>query len=230
MQAVAAEMNLSETAFVTPGGDTGSWGLRWFTPAVEVALCGHATLASAHVLWTEGVDAAGTLIFDTASGPLTCRTTDGRIEMDFPALVLEAADPGEAGDRLGVDASGAARTTDGWLIVEVSPDTVRSHRPDPADLTAAGGAVILTARGDRPGVDVVSRVFVPGAGVLEDPVTGSAHCALAPYWADRLGAALSCEQASDRGGTVGTELRGDRVLLRGRAVTVSRGELLAVPG
>lgn len=219
MQQVAREMNLSETAFVVPRPD-GSHDLRWFSPSVEIDLCGHATLASAHVLGGAGR-------FHTRSGLLTCDTgDDGLIAMDFPAdppvpapLVGAPAPPGTVEYLRG--------RTDG-LAVLADARSVREFTPDFSALAALGTRLtMITAAGDRPGVDCVSRVFAPNAGVAEDPVTGSAHCMAAVYWAARTGRSrLVGEQASDRGGTVHMELRGDRVVLGGRAVTVSRVTLL----
>jgi PhzF family phenazine biosynthesis protein len=226
MQSVAAEMNLSETAFVSPV-DEGSFALRWFTPTVEVDLCGHATLATAHVIWTEGICEAAGLRFSTRSGALSCWREDDLVRMDFPANppqpVTSLADLGSA---LGTAVDAAAHTDDGWLLAELpEAATVRSLDPDPLAIDDVGGSLIVTARGDREGVDIVSRVFAPGKGIPEDPVTGAAHCVLAPWWSGRLGERLTCEQASARGGRVLTEVRGDRVVLGGYAVTVARGEL-----
>lgn len=242
MQAVGREMNLSETAFLEPRGE--SWGLRWFTPSVEVALCGHATLASAHALWEEGL-LAGTEAarFDTKSGRLTCERAgdgSGRIAMDFPAkLAAPAEAPAELLAALGIPASGPAaprfvgRNAFDFFVELETEAAVRALAPDHTRLRALPvRGVIVTARADGgAGVyDFVSRFFAPGSGVDEDPVTGSAHCALAPYWSERLGRAdLIGYQASPRGGTVWTRLAGDRVILSGHAVTVLRGTL-TVPG
>ena len=225
MQLVAREMNLSETAFVVARPD-GDHDLRWFTPAVEVDLCGHATLACAHVL-------GGAARFHTRSGLLTCGAGargwegtpgagEGWIDMDFPADRLEAialAGPLE----LGAVASWAGRGRDDVLVELPDAHGVRALAPDLAAVAALGSrALIVTAPGDRAGIDCVSRVFAPNAGIPEDPVTGSAHCTLAVHWAARLGRdRLVGEQASARGGIVRMHLRGDRVLLGGRAVSVS---------
>ncbi|MCC6232303.1 MAG: PhzF family phenazine biosynthesis protein [Verrucomicrobiales bacterium] len=230
MQKVAAEMNLSETAFLVPLGAV--WGLRWFTPVVEVDLCGHATLASAHILWEQGLmDASQTVTFATqVSGRLTCRHVAGRISMDFPARALCA---GEVPTGL-YEALGAPGEVLGWagrdLVVELaSAEQVRSLRPDPSALARLPlRGVIVTAAGEVEGADFVSRFFAPGVGIAEDPVTGSAHCALAPVWAARLGREqLTGHQVSARGGEVGVRVNGDRVELRGQALTIWRGELLA---
>lgn len=220
MQAVAREMNYSETAFAVPRAD-GDYDLRWFTPAVEMDLCGHATLAAAHVL-TRSVR------FHTRSGVLSCVQADGGwIDMDFPAdPPAEAAVPD--GLRMpGVRWYGVGK----WdAVVELdSAAQVRDLQPDLAAIASLGTrCVIVTAPGDRAGVDCVSRVFAPNVGIAEDPVTGSAHCTLAVYWTARLGErTLTGEQASARGGTVRMRLQGDRVTLSGQAVTVARTQLLA---
>lgn len=234
MRDLAAEMNLSETAFVTPGGD-GVFGLRWLTPEVEVDLCGHATLASAHLIYEAGrVSADAPVRFDTRSGRLTVRQSGERTyTMDFPATPpAEAADLDAVAEAFGVRPVWTGRSRfDAFVVVE-DEQTVRQLAPDlgaVARLDARG--VILTARAEASSpYDVVSRFFAPGAGVPEDPVTGSAHCAIGPYWADRLGIDdLACYQASRRGGHVRVRADGDRVHLGGRAVTVLRGELLSDP-
>jgi predicted PhzF superfamily epimerase YddE/YHI9 len=219
MQAVAAEMNLAETAFVVRRPD-GDFDLRWFSPMVEIDLCGHATLASAHVLGGAGR-------FRTRSGVLTCsRDSTGRIEMDFPAMpALEASPPS------GLDLDGIrwfGRGQFDVLIELADADAVRAYRPLLDELAAlAPRGVIITAAGDRHGVDCVSRFFAPNAGVPEDAVTGSAHCTLAVFWAERLGrTTLVGHQASARTGTVHMRLEGDRVMLGGQAVTVSRVEMV----
>ncbi len=225
MQAVAREMNLSETAFVVPRVD-GSFDLRWFTPLVEVDLCGHATLAAAHVLGGAGR-------FHTRSGELVCSlAADGWIEMDFPAdpPAPEAIPPSVA-PALRVDAASVrafARGRSDLLVELAGADVVRAVRPDQASVAALGSrCVVVTAAGDRPGVDCVSRVFGPNAGIPEDPVTGSAHCTLAGYWGERLGRdELVGEQASARGGVVRMQRTGERVVLGGQAVTVSRVQVV----
>jgi PhzF family phenazine biosynthesis protein len=226
MLAVAAELNLSETAFLVPRAD-GDHDLRWFTPTVEVELCGHATLASAHVL-------GGERRFHTLSGVLTSRpgAEAGTIELDFPATAVSpVADPpdwapalGLAPDRvLGVWAGG------GWTMVEVAEAAdVRAAQPGSAAIRALADVVCVVATpGDRPGLDTVCRVFAPGVGIDEDPVTGAAHCLLAPWLAARTGRTTFVgEQASARGGIVGMRAAGDRVVLAGRAVTVWEGALV----
>lgn len=239
MRNVAAEMNLSETAFVVPrtgGQDEGEYDLRWFTPAIEVPLCGHATLASAHALWETGKLAeTHTVRFHTLSGELVCRRAGKRIEMDFPALTAQEAKlPVEIGEALGVDppkvfSHQRKDGTEGNLLLELdSEKTVRNLRPN-FDLLrkAARVGVIVTARGGESGFDFVSRYFACYAGIDEDPVTGSAHCLLAPYWASVLGKAeMRAYQASARGGEVSVRFINDRVFLGGEAVTVLRGSLL----
>ena len=223
MRALAAEMNLSETAFVVPHDD-GTLGLRWLTPTVEVDLCGHATLATAHVLWEQGLVALDEpAVFETRSGRLTCRRAEGGwIEMDFPATPPDAAPapPGLAA-ALGAQPVWTGRSRFDLFVRLGTAAEVRALAPDAAAAAALGmRGVIVTAPGDD-GFDFVSRFFAPGSGVAEDPVTGSAHCALAPYWAADLGrAVLRGYQASARGGVVEVEPRGDRVLLRGQAVTM----------
>lgn len=232
MQALAAEMNLSETAFVTPGGAgaTAPFGLRWFTPTVEVDLCGHATLAAAHLLYESGrLGADDEAQFDTRSGRLTVRQTRaGRYALDFPATPPEAAAPPDGfAEALGAEPVWAGRSRFDWFAVLESEAAVRALDPSAADVAALGlRGVIATARAASDGVDVVSRFFAPNAGVVEDPVTGSAHCAIGPYWAGALGTdRLACYQASARGGAVDVRVRGDRVVLEGGAVTVYRAEL-----
>lgn len=231
MQAVAAEMNLSETAFVRPGD--GSFGLRWFTPSIEVDLCGHATLASAHALWQEGVVAGDESIhFQTKSGELICTRQGDLIELDFPATPVSSSDPsGELCAALGVTPAFLGQSTfDKFVLVE-SEQVLRSLRPDFLRLSKLPmRGVVVTSASDDLQFDFVSRYFAPGAGVDEDPVTGSAHCALGPFWAERLGKSdMTAFQASARGGVVRVCMAGDRVLLGGHAVTVFRGVLYANP-
>ena len=242
MQAVAAEMNLSETAFLRrldPHED-GGFEIRWFTPEVEVDLCGHATLASAHALWENGeVAKTEPIRLRSASGSLTCeRESDGTIWLDFPALPPEALGEGDDDRRTREAVRAALGAPPRWLgrsrfdlLAELASEAdVRALRPDLAALGALGTrGVIATARADGAGEpDFVSRFFCPGVGIAEDPVTGSAHCCLAPFWSARLGRdRLTGYQASRRGGTVRTVLDGDRVRLGGRAVTVWTGELRA---
>jgi PhzF family phenazine biosynthesis protein len=232
MKAVAREMNLSETAFLHPEGE-GAWRLRWLTPLVEVDLCGHATLASAHVLWETGRLAAGAHArFLSRSGPLGASQQDGRIVLDFPTQAPEPAAPlAGLAQSLGADPVSVARGRSDTLAELASAAIVRDLRPDMnalARLDTRG--VVVTAPGDRPGIDFVSRFFGPRVGIPEDPVTGAAHTLLGPFWGARLGKQqLVGYQASARGGTVYLQLRGDRIDLGGHAVTVSEGEILG-PG
>ena len=240
MQAVAAEMNLAETAFLVPrgGGAAGAadgWDLRWFTPEVEMELCGHATLASAHVLWESGRLPAGeTARFHTLSGLLTAERQGELIELDFPALppAVEPHPPAELPAVLG----GAATLWVGRqaedLVVELADEAaVRALAPDLVGLVRLARGLVATARASTPPFDFVSRYFAPGFGIPEDPVTGRAHCIVGPFWAERLGRdELLAYQASRRGGAVRVRVAGDRVRLAGRAVTVLRGELTAAAG
>lgn len=235
LQNVASELNLSETAFLRRA-DTG-WRLRWFTPSVEVDLCGHATLASAHVLWEAGYARRGaTIVFDTASGRLSAvERGEGEIELDFPAEPASPCPP--PADLLASLGAASSRFTGRNRLdhlVELNGEAaVRALAPDFRRLAAACGSergVIVTAASDRPEFDFVSRYFAPGVGIDEDPVTGAAHCCLGPFWAERLKKKdLSGYQASKRGGTVRVRVAETRVFLGGRAVTVFRGELFEAP-
>jgi PhzF family phenazine biosynthesis protein len=233
MQHVAAEMNLSETAFLLAAGD--AFRLRWFTPTTEVPLCGHATLASAHALWsTRRLPADQEARFDTTSGRLTAIRVGARIQMNFPSIpVAEAALSPEAAAALRAKPVAVTRTVDGkernYLVELESEAAVRELEPDFHGLRALTRGVIVTARAADGPFDFVSRYFAGPFGVDEDPVTGSAHCSLTPYWSAKLGkAALVGHQVSARGGVVHVEQKGDRVLLSGEAVTVLSGELLVV--
>ncbi|MBN1937722.1 MAG: PhzF family phenazine biosynthesis protein [Anaerolineae bacterium] len=233
MQAVAAEMNLSETAFLLPQDD--GFNLRWFTPAVEVSLCGHATLASAHTLFETGaLKPDQQAHFHTRSGLLTARRVDDQIELDFPARLDSPADPPDGLlDALGLSAVryvGQSRSS--YLIEVDSAQIVRGLAPDFSRLkTVSARGIMITASADAAPYDFVSRFFAPAVGVNEDPVTGSAHCCLGPFWQRKLGKNLLLGyQASARGGTIYVQVDGDRVRLRGRAVTVLRGELIASYG
>ncbi|WP_433246726.1 PhzF family phenazine biosynthesis protein [Streptosporangium sp. CA-135522] len=228
MQTVAAEMRHSETAFVLEGEAGEPYSLRWFTPAVEVALCGHATLAVAHVLYSTG-SVPETLEFSTKSGILAVsRDEAGLITMNFPAKALEEVSP-PVGlvEALGVKPLWVGRNEWDYLVEVDSEETVQTLSPDFLTLEKVDArGIIVTARASQPGADYVSRFFAPKVGVPEDPVTGSAHCALAPYWTGKLGSdSLIGAQLSQRGGIVRTTVRGDRVELGGRAVTVLSGEL-----
>lgn len=229
MQHVAREMNLSETAFLIRQDD--GYNLRWFTPAVEVDLCGHATLASAHVLWELSYLPAGTQArFHTKSGLLTAEQHGNWIELNFPAKPEEPAGtiPGLA-EALGVTPVYVGTSQFDCLVEVESEAVVRDIQPDFARLALIPvRGVIVTSRASTPGYDFVSRFFGPRVGVPEDPVTGSAHCVLAPFWGGRLGRAeLTGYQASARGGIVHVHLDGERVRLGGQAVTVLRGELVS---
>jgi PhzF family phenazine biosynthesis protein len=228
MSAIAAEMNLSETAFLHREDE--GFRLRWFTPKVEVDLCGHATLASAHVLWEDGLLAESERArFLSKSGPLTAVMQDGLIELDFPASPVSPS-PAPAGlaEGLGVEFEFVGTSQFDYLVEVASEDVVRALQPD---MTALGRidtrGIIVTARASTPGYDFVSRFFGPRAGVPEDPVTGSAHCALGPYWKSRMDRnSFVAHQASARGGDVRVTVADDRVKLGGHAVTVLRGELV----
>jgi PhzF family phenazine biosynthesis protein len=228
MQAVAAEMNLSETTFVRRLDE--DLELRWFTPTVEVDLCGHATLATAHALWSAGYAARGKPIrFHTRSGILPCTQDGDFIELDFPSTPIQEVLPsGPVAAAIGVEPVLVGKSKYYMLAVVESADAVRSLRPDfgkVGELPTKG--LIATARADDSRFDFVSRFFAPALGVNEDPVCGSAHCCLAPYWAEKLGKNdLMAYQASARGGVLRLRLRGDRVILGGQAVTVWEGELV----
>jgi PhzF family phenazine biosynthesis protein len=229
MRNVAAEMNVSETAFLRKRPD--GWGLRWFSPTVEIDLCGHATLASAHVLWeTKQLPPGETARFHTRSGLLTAVRKGDWIELDFPATPDEPVDaPPELLESLGASPRYVGRSRFDYLVELDSEETVQGLHPDLARMKTLGGrGVIVTSRSSDPGWDFVSRFFAPAAGIDEDPVTGSAHCCLAPYWNRILGkTSFRARQISPRGGELKVEVAGDRVRLAGQAVTVLRGELLA---
>ncbi|MGF1237953.1 PhzF family phenazine biosynthesis protein [Streptomyces sp. 2-6] len=237
LQNVALEVNHAETAFAhrLPGSAEADWALRWFTPATEVAMCGHATLATAHVLHTTGTH-TGPVRFATRSGVLIATPADdGSITLDFPTAPLTAVEvPDGVAEALGAEPLTAFDTgpSVGDLVVELADEkTVRGLTPDHKALAAySTRGLIATARAEDParGYDFVSRCFFPNVGIDEDPVTGSAHTALAPYWSERLGRPdLTGLQASARSGLVRTGLRGERTLLTGRAITVIDGELHA---
>jgi PhzF family phenazine biosynthesis protein len=228
MQLVAREMNLSETAFLCREAD--GFRLRWFTPLVEVDLCGHATLASAHVLYSKGLVAAGdTARFFTRSGLLTATRRGEMIELDFPAKPEVAAEPPEnLVAALGLAPRYLGRNAFDYLALYDDEATVRALAPDFSLLRrVAARGVMVTAPSDDPSFHFVSRFFAPAVGVDEDPVTGSAHCCLGPFWAARLATTeLRAYQASARGGVLEVRLAGDRVILGGRAVTVLCGDLV----
>ena len=223
MQAVAGEMNLSETAFFTPGHEL---SLRWFTPTTEVPLCGHATLATAHVLWSQGITAADTITFETLSGTLTATRQGEWMALDLPALPADECPlPAEVLQALGVDAVRTGRSTT-FDVVEVRTEAeVTGARPDLARLGDVERGYIVTAPA---GTDAVCRVFAPGLGIPEDPATGSAQCVLGPWWASRLGGPeLTVRQISRRGGILRVRTGAERVMVSGQAVTTARGTLLS---
>jgi PhzF family phenazine biosynthesis protein len=229
MQQVAREMNLAETAFLHRQED--GYSLRWFTPMVEVDLCGHATLASAHVLWEEGhLSANEPARFHTRSGLLTATRNGAWIEMDFPATPAAPADaPADLIEALGATALWTGKTPFDYLVEVDSEATLRALTPDFTRLgRVPTRGVIVTSRSASPEYDFVSRFFGPAVGINEDPVTGSAHSALTPYWAERLGKTeMTAYQASARGGVLRVRQNGERVIIGGQAVTTLRGELLA---
>lgn len=233
LQSVAAEMNLAETSFVVERPDC-SFDLRWFTPEVEVELCGHATLAAAHALWQTG-RAAGAddlLRFHTLSGLLTARRSGDEIELNFP---IEAPSPVSVPEHLlegmGVEAISVHRNRFDYLVEVADEQTVQRLRPDYTRLRQVViRGISVTSRSDDERFDFVSRFFAPAVGVDEDPVCGSSHCMLGPFWRERLGKSeLMAHQISKRGGVVRVTCDGDRVRLAGRAVLVTQGELLAGP-
>lgn len=229
LQHVAREMNLSETAFLHRRPD-GSFDLRWFTPTVEVDLCGHATLASAHALWEQGqIQPNQTAQFHTRSGLLTAVHDGELIELDFPATPDTECDaPAGLVEALGVTPRYVGKSRFDYLVELENEDAVRATTPNFAGLATFGvRGVMITSASATPGTDFVSRFFAPGAGIDEDPVTGSAHCCLGPFWGRKLGKTeFVARQLSTRGGVVRVKLDGDRVTLGGQAVTVMKGEIL----
>ena len=228
MGSLAAELGLSETAYVAPEDD--AFRLRWFTPETEVDLCGHATLASAHALWDAGrVEDDATIRFQTRAGALGAVRSGAWIALDFPSTPpLETPAPAGLIEALGLEPRYVGRTAqDDWLVELADEALVRGLAPDMARLAEVPArGVIVTSRASMKRADFVSRFFAPRVGVDEDPVTGSAHCALAPYWSERLDRAeLVGYQASERGGIVRTRIAGERVVLQGKAVTVLTAEL-----
>ena len=228
MQNIAAEMNLSETAFLHKQKD--GYNLRWFTPNVEVDLCGHATLASAHILWETGSIAGDEQArFFTRSGLLTAVRRGAWIEMDFPSILeLETQAPPNLAKALGVSLKYVGRNDFDYLVEVESEEVVRRLKPDFTLLsTVSGRGFCVTSRADSSQFDFISRFFAPAVGVNEDPVTGSAHCCLGPFWGEKLGKnEFSAYQASARGGVVSVRLDGDRVIIGGQAVSVMKVELL----
>lgn len=230
MQALAAEMNLSETAFLSPHKEGLGWDLRWFTPATEVDLCGHATLASARVLFELHPELrTEPLIFHTRSGELRASWVDGKVGLDFPVMPPEPIDfDADLSDVLGFQPVEAAYCGNYFLFEAPDAATVRAAKPDFVALAESQTPeVIITARSDQPEFDFISRFFAPQLGIDEDPVTGSAHCLLTPYWAEKLGKSqMTAYQASERGGRLDVRLAGERVHLSGEATIVFRAELL----
>ncbi|TWU39488.1 PhzF family phenazine biosynthesis protein [Novipirellula artificiosorum] len=236
MQRVASEINLSETAFVVPTDEANNLHLRWFTPATEVDLCGHATLAAAHTLIEQKrVDTSLPIRFQTRSGELRCTRSGSRITLDFPATParndVEASTATTLLAALGIAEGTVLQSRLDLLVVVDEGQIVQSLRPDFNALERVEKrGVMVTAPGQTADVDFISRYFAPRCGINEDPVTGSAHCCLAPYWSEELGkTSLVGYQASARGGAVRCEVAGDRVLLTGTAVTVLEGRLLVDP-
>jgi PhzF family phenazine biosynthesis protein len=229
MQDVAREMNLSETAFLHKEED--SYHLRWFTPVTEVDLCGHATLASAHVLWETGLLGSQELAqFHTLSGLLMAKRKGEEIELDFPATIAEPEDELKGlSEALGVTPIYLGKSKFDYLVEVRSEIEVRDLQPDFEKLKSLPArAIIVTSVAETEGYDFVSRCFAPNVGIDEDPVTGSAHCCLGPFWSERFGKdeLVAC-QASERGGTLRTRVEGDRVFLIGQAVTIIRGVLVS---
>lgn len=235
MQAIALEMNLAETAFLYPPDDQGERRIRWFTPAIEVPLCGHATLASGHVLLASG--AVSPIVFHSASGPLTVYREDGgAVRLDFPATdTAPLPPPPGLLEALGIEHAEAIEAGGHVMIVRVETQAdVQRVRPNFSDLAAVdvGKVLVLavTAPADSDDLDFVSRVFAPWAGIDEDPVTGLAHTGLTPYWVARFGRnTLRAEQISSRGGQLTVRVEGDRVHLIGYSVTVAEGTILIPP-
>ncbi|WMW24061.1 PhzF family phenazine biosynthesis protein [Methanolobus sediminis] len=228
MQNVAKEMAISETAFLYPEND--GYDLRWFAPDAEVDLCGHATLASAHILWEKGFAGEDeTLRFFTKSGLLTATFNDGWVELDFPALTEEETDaPVGLTEALGVKTLYTGKNAFDYLVEVASEEELRSIKPDLpklAEITARG--INVTAISSSKEYDFISRLFAPAIGIPEDPVTGSAHCCLGPYWAKKLNKTVfTAYQASERGGFLKVQVKGERVLISGKAVTVIEGKIL----
>ena len=227
LQAIAAENNLAETAFIIPAEGDADYELRWFTPAIEVALCGHATLASGHFVLGLDPDRDTVRFRTRKAGILTVRRDGQDYAMDLPSYPPEPVEHPAFVAALGCDVEAVLRHPNGYLLaVLASAEQVRAVRPDFRALAAIGDTldIVTAAGGSMDGVDVVSRVFAPAAGIDEDPVTGSAHCVLAPYWAGRLGRdSFTAWQASARGGHVACRVDGDRVTLGGSCVTVIEG-------
>ncbi len=225
MQQIASEMNLSETAFLVKKGE--GFHLRWFTPASEVELCGHATLASAFMLWEKGLlPPEEEAVFQTLSGELKARKEGDEIVLDFPATPAKSSDNTEVKELFDTKLKFLGKNTYDYLVVLEKEQEVIDFTPDFNRLAAIDcRGLIVSASSDNPEYDIISRFFAPAFGINEDPVTGSAHCTLAPYWSEVLGKKkLKAYQASARGGKLGLEYLGDRVKLKGKAVTVMQAE------
>lgn len=224
MQAIAVENNLSETAFFVTEGD--GFHIRWFTPACEVDLCGHATLASAFVLFNDTDFEQQTIVFESRSGELRVSRKENLMYLDFPAApITQPVDSGQLAKALGATPENTWDTGHNWLAVFSDPETVENLQPDFAGIASlpADGLIVSAAASD---VDFISRYFAPAKGINEDPVTGSTHCTLAPYWGEKLGKTkLSARQVSERGGDLVCEVSGDRVLIGGQAVLFAKGEI-----
>ncbi len=230
LQRVAREMNQSETAFLVRSAH--GFDLRWFTPVVEVDLCGHATLASAHSLWQRKTVNEPSIAFSTLSGILTARWAGDQIELDFPLLPEQPATPPPGlAEALGLSPIYVGQSRHDLIVEAASEAVVRELRPDFTRLASvATRGVIVTARSSDPAFDFVSRFFAPAAGINEDPATGSAHCCLADFWHKRMHKTdFRAYQASARGGVLAVRVSGERAVLGGQAITVARGELLAEP-
>jgi PhzF family phenazine biosynthesis protein len=228
MQQIASEVNLSETAFIVPERE--GYRLRWFTPTVEIDLCGHATLASAHILWEQKHLAQNeSAIFHTKSGTLTCTKSGAFIVMDFPIEpAVECPAPDGLAEALKANPLFVGKNRMDYLVEVESEEIVRNLEPNLMKLSKIPcRGFMITARSQNPKYDFVSRVFGPAVGIPEDPVTGSAHCCLGPYWKEKLGKnPLNAYQASKRGSEIKVDVQGNRVLLQGKAVTVMKGEIL----
>jgi predicted PhzF superfamily epimerase YddE/YHI9 len=234
MQSIASELGIAETAYVVPGEDPAAFGLRWFTPATEVDLCGHATLAAAHTLREEGVvDGTSPLTFHTRSGPLGATFVDDRIELDFPAdPPVPCPLPEPLREQWPGAVAAAARNSFFSVVVLSSTEAVRDYVPDLAAIASTGAKALLLTAAAQPGsgADYVLRVFGPNVGIDEDPATGSAQCVVGPYWAAELGRdTLVARQLSPRGAVLYVHIRGDRVCIAGHATTVLTGHLRGGP-
>ncbi len=231
LQKIAAEFNLSETAFVFKR-DEGGYGLRWFTPTIEVDLCGHATIAAAHALFEEGLVPPGEYIrFYTKSGLLMTRLQGNWIEMNFPADIVRKVEiPPMLTEAIGIEPRFVAKGKFDYLVQLSSEAEVRELKPNMELLTGLPvRGIIVTAASGKKGIDFISRFFAPAAGISEDPVTGSAHCMLGVFYRELLGKTeMVGYQASKRGGTVKISMHEDRVLLSGQAVMISKGEVLGI--